>query len=132
MSPSAAPLAQGVKMSIINSKATLRLPLQALLSLLPTVLHPHIKTSRYHTSKSDTIVIQADGSRKQAANVEECYERLHRMIIEAGQRAVPGETSQSKKTRVKGLQKADNEARLRLKKSHSSKKAARRGGAIDG
>ena len=132
----------------MNSKATLRLPLSALLPLLPDLLHAPIHGSRFHASKSDAIIIQSDGSRKQADNVADCFRKLHRLILDAARHVIPGQTSISQKDRVKTLyvvsrfrraafgltqdlpcsQRADNEARIRGKKTHGRKKASRRSG----
>ncbi|KAI5198625.1 hypothetical protein E4T39_06662 [Aureobasidium subglaciale] len=120
----------------VNSKATLRLPLSALLPMLPVVLRPAVSKSRY--SAKDDLVIQADDSRKQAENVHRCFIKLHEMIVQAGREVVPGETSAEQVERVKKFtstlltrcrrQKAENEGRLKMKKKHSDKKSARRGG----
>ncbi|KAI4732266.1 hypothetical protein E4T50_17150 [Aureobasidium sp. EXF-12298] len=110
----------------VNSKATLRLPLSALLPILPAVLRPAVSRSRY--SAKDDLVIQADDSRKQNENVHHCFVKLHEMIVQAGREVVPGETSAEQMERVKKLQKAENEGRLKMKKKHSDKKSARRGG----
>ncbi|KAI4749802.1 hypothetical protein E4T44_15002 [Aureobasidium sp. EXF-8845] len=114
---------------IVSSKATLRLPLSALLPMLPAVLRPAVSKSRY--SAKDDLVIQADDSRKQNENVHRCFIKLHEMIVQVGREVVPGETSAEQMERVKklcGRQKAENEGRLKMKKKHSDKKSARRGG----
>lgn len=87
----------------VNSKATLRLPLEFLLPLVPSLLHDGIRASRYYAGKSDSIIIQADDSRKQQDNVQSCYARLHHLIVDAGASVVPGETSEAQRSRVKGL-----------------------------
>ncbi|EON65210.1 hypothetical protein W97_04447 [Coniosporium apollinis CBS 100218] len=51
------------------------------------------------------------------------------MIREVAQGVIRGETSEAQKERVAGLQKADNANRLRMKKTHSVKKTARKGGS---
>ena len=85
----------------VNSKATLRLPLSALLPMLPAVLRPAVSKSRY--SAKDDLVIQADDSRKQNENVHRCFIKLHEMIVQAGREVVPGETSAEQTERVKRL-----------------------------
>lgn len=95
--------------------------------MLPEVLHEGIRTSRYHAEKTNTLLIQCDESRKQLANRETCYQRLNELVMDVFYKVVPGETSEEQKVKVKKLQKAENEGRLRMKKKHSSKKAARRG-----
>ncbi|KAI5212949.1 hypothetical protein AUEXF2481DRAFT_90446 [Aureobasidium subglaciale EXF-2481] len=116
----------GQNVNKVNSKATLRLPLSALLPMLPVVLRPAVSKSRF--SAKDDLVIQADDSRKQAENVHRCFIKLHEMIVQVGREVVPGETSAEQVERVKKLQKAENEGRLKMKKKHSDKKSARRGG----
>jgi peptidyl-tRNA hydrolase ICT1 len=126
----------------VNSKATLKVPLEKLLKHIPRALHHEIKASRYVAERSNAIIIQADDSRKQNDNAHSCYARLHQMITGAGRTAVPGETSAEQAKRVKNLyahrpvdldtltdgrQKADNERRLKTKKQHSAKKSSRKG-----
>ncbi|KAK4973321.1 hypothetical protein LTR66_011183 [Elasticomyces elasticus] len=118
----------GQNVNKVSSKATLRLPLPSLLQLVPKLLHPAIRSSRYCARSSESLVIQADDSRKQNDNVHSCFVKLHNLIMQAGKDAVPGETSEKQMKRVENLQKAENEGRLKMKKMHSSKKGARRGG----
>ena len=87
----------------MNSKATLKVPLDALLHHVPSALHHEIKTSRYVAERSSAIIIQADDSRKQNDNAHSCYKRLYEAIVEAGQTVIPGETSAEQAKRVKDL-----------------------------
>ena len=115
----------------MNSKATLRISLDQLFPLVPTLFHPHLCNSRYYAEKTNSLVIQADDSRKQSDNVHSCFVKLHSLILEAGSRAIPGETSIDQREHVMDLQKAENERRLRGKKFTSKKKAGRRAGRSD-
>lgn len=99
--------------------------------MVPDVLHEGIRKSSYYASKTESLLIQSDDSRKQAANRETCYRKLQTLIEDVYQKTVPGETSQEQQKHVQELKKADNEARLKMKKHHSSKKAARRGSRDD-
>lgn len=99
--------------------------------MLPEAIHDGIRQSRYTSEKSSSILIQCDESRKQATNRDTCYRRLNELITEVFYDVVPGETSAEQKEKVRKLQKADNEARLKMKKMHSSKKAARGKGRGD-
>ncbi|EFE31944.1 peptidyl-tRNA hydrolase domain protein [Trichophyton benhamiae CBS 112371] len=123
--------------------------MSALLPLVPKILHPSIRSSRYYAENSQALVIQADESRKQSQNLNACFDKLTSMIAEAGRAAVPGETSPEQKKKVQKLcvvdtekttkvikkttanryyrQKAANEARIRMKKAHSNKKSSRKG-----
>lgn len=109
----------------MNSKAQLRVPLDQLFPLIPTVLHKGILSSRYCAEKSSSLLIQADDSRKQHANKESCFRKLNELIAEVYSHSVPGETSEEQKDKVLRLQKAEKEARLKAKKLHSSKKQSR-------
>ncbi|KAJ8115586.1 hypothetical protein OPT61_g2794 [Boeremia exigua] len=110
----------------VNSKATLRVPLGALLNHVPTALHDEIRRSRYLAAKSNDLVVQADDSRKQNDNAHACYKRLYEAILDAGRTAIPNETSAEQMRHVKNLQKADNERRLKSKKQQSAKKSSRK------
>lgn len=115
----------------VNSKAQLRVSLDQLLPLLPPLLHPAVRQSRHVAERTNSILIQCDESRKQQANRDSCYRRLNELIMHAYHSTVPGETSDEQKKKVRGLQSAENEARLRQKKLLSSKKAARGKGRSD-
>jgi len=78
-------------------------PLDTLLRHVPVALHSDIRRSRHVATKSNTIVVQADDSRKQSDNAQSCYRRLYQAIAEAAQRAVPSETSAEQAQRVKLL-----------------------------
>ncbi|KAI4655340.1 hypothetical protein J4E93_000052 [Alternaria ventricosa] len=116
----------GQNVNKVNSKATLKVPLDALLHHIPAALHGEIRRSRYVAARSNTIIVQADDSRKQSDNAQSCYRRIYEAIARAGQDAVPAETSAAQVQHVKQLQKSDNERRLKSKKQHSAKKTSRR------
>ncbi|KAA8622630.1 RF-1 domain containing protein [Pyrenophora tritici-repentis] len=116
----------GQNVNKVNSKATLKVPLDTLLRHVPVALHSDIRRSRYVAAKSNTFIVQADDSRKQSDNAQSCYKRLYQAIAEAAQRAVPSETSAEQARRVKLLQQFDNERRLKHKKQQSAKKTSRR------
>ncbi|CEJ56055.1 hypothetical protein PMG11_02280 [Penicillium brasilianum] len=121
----------GQNVNKVNSKATLKVPLATLFPLVPPLLHPQLRSSRYATDRSQALVIQSDESRQQATNVELCYEKLNRLLVSSAKEVIPGETSQEQKDRVSKLQRTQNEARLKSKKFHSSKKSNRRGNKYD-
>ncbi|KAL9615540.1 MAG: hypothetical protein Q9167_000053 [Letrouitia subvulpina] len=118
--------AGGQNVNKVNSKATVRVPLKHLLPIVPGVLHQQILSTRYYAERSDSLVIQADSSRKQTENVQECFAKLQDVLLFAGKSTVQGETSPEQAEKVGRLRKADNEARLRAKKTHSNKKSARK------
>jgi peptidyl-tRNA hydrolase ICT1 len=87
----------------VSSKATLRIGLNSLLPLIPSLLHQQLRQSRYYAPNSDSIVIQADDSRKQADNAHHCFVKLNSLISEAAEQMIPGETSDEQKQRVQNL-----------------------------
>lgn len=87
----------------VNSKATLKVPLSALLPLVPSILHQDLRSSRYVADRTDALVIQSDEARKQSANVESCYEKLFRAVEESARNVIPGETSVEQRDRVRNL-----------------------------
>lgn len=121
----------GQNVNKVNSKAQLRVSLDQLLPQLPEVLHDGIRKSTYYAGKTNSLLIQSDDSRKQAANKDTCFRKLNELVMNVYNSSVPGETSEDQKQKVKKLQKAENEARLQLKKKISSKKSARRGKGDD-
>jgi peptidyl-tRNA hydrolase ICT1 len=86
-----------------NSKATLKVPLATLFPLVPRLLHPQLRASRYATERSQALVIQSDESRQQTTNVDLCYAKLHQLLVSSAKEVVPGETSQEQKDRVSKL-----------------------------
>ncbi|KAF7713049.1 Uncharacterized protein PECH_002176 [Penicillium ucsense] len=92
-----------VPSGMVNSKATLRVPLSALFPLVPPLLHPQLRASRYATERSQALVIQSDESRQQSTNVDACYAKLNQLLISSARNTIPGETSQVQKDRVTKL-----------------------------
>ncbi|OXV11397.1 hypothetical protein Egran_00839 [Elaphomyces granulatus] len=115
----------------VNTKATIKVPFSALLPLVPPILHPRLRASRYAAERSDALVIQSDESRRQSNNVDTCFEKLHQLLEVTAKTVIPGETSWGKRERVQKLQRVQKEVRLRTKKIHSSKKSSRRGSKYD-
>jgi peptidyl-tRNA hydrolase ICT1 len=123
-----------------------KVPLDSLLPLVPRVLHQQLRSSRYATQRSQSLVIQSDDARNRATNVESCFEKFYQLLKTTADEAIPGETSPEQKDRVRKLyvrylhscaladvyrQKTANEARIKSKKLHSSKKSSRRGSKYD-
>ncbi|KAJ5240148.1 hypothetical protein N7468_004767 [Penicillium chermesinum] len=89
--------------SRVNSKATLKIPLDILLPLVPRLLHPQLRASRYATQRSQALVFQSDESRKQASNVDSCFEKLHQLLESTAKAVIPGDTSDQQRDRVRRL-----------------------------
>lgn len=87
----------------VNSKATLKIPLDSLLPLIPRMIHSQLQSSRYVAQRTRTLVIQSEETRKQATNVETCFNKLHQLLRSSAREVIPGETSQDQKDRVQKL-----------------------------
>lgn len=66
-------------------------------------MHEPLRASRYYAKASESLVIQADDSRKQADNAELCWQRFHQLLKGVASSAVPGTTSDYQKSKVKKL-----------------------------
>ena len=87
----------------MNSKATLRIRTEEFMHLVPKILHPDIEASRYYAKNSKSLVIQDDGTRDRSNNVQQCYKKLHALMVAAGKSSVRGETSPAQLEKVKNL-----------------------------
>lgn len=74
-----------------------------LLAATPAILHSPLRASKYFAGKSNSLVIQADGSRRQADNVQECFQKLKLLIESAGKSVIMGETTPEKMAKVRQL-----------------------------
>ena len=51
-----------------------------------------LRTSRYYSRNSDTLVIASQEGRVQRENEEGCHEKLYAHIADIAKRVIPGET----------------------------------------
>ena len=86
-----------------SSKATVRIALSDLKSLVPALLHSKLRESRFYARASDDIVLQSDNSRKQKANAEECRLKLGSEIGTFAMAVAPKVPSGAQKARLKEL-----------------------------
>ncbi|KAK3319899.1 hypothetical protein B0T19DRAFT_433277 [Cercophora scortea] len=114
-----------------ESKATTTWPVSQLLAFLPQQLHAGIRASRYYSKRNDCISIQAQTQRSRSANEEENHQKLFDEIQSLYSEVVPGESSPDKARKYEALKKSANEARIRMKKTQSSKKLSRKGPSGD-
>ncbi|KAG0647245.1 hypothetical protein D0Z07_7012 [Hyphodiscus hymeniophilus] len=118
----------GQKTNKTSSKATTVWPIDSVKAHVPHVLHAKLLDSRYYVSSSDSFTIQCDAHRNRSQNKDETHQRLNDEIRQIYKSVVPGVTSPLQSRKVEQLKKAENTARLRIKKLHSDKKTARKSG----
>lgn len=71
--------------------------------MIPKILHPKLEGSRYYAANTKSLVIQADANRNRNDNAQECYKKLHTMIVDAARATIRGETSPGQVEKVKKL-----------------------------
>lgn len=81
----------------------MRLKLSDVAHDIPSLIFDQLRKSRYYAENSDSIVIQADSSRKQSDNVEDCHKKLNDLIFDSGKSVVKAETSPEQIKRIKKL-----------------------------
>ena len=87
----------------VNTKATVRFHMKDLTSIVPPVLHSQLRASKYYAERSNSLVIHADGSRRQSDNIRECFHKLRLLIEASGKTAVKGETLPEQAAKLKNL-----------------------------
>lgn len=94
----------GQNVNKVNSKATLRANLYSkeFARAIPQPVLNRIRNSpSKFITKSGDIVIQADASRKQHDNYEDCFSKLYKFIVDSVD--LPGQTSQEQIEKVEAL-----------------------------
>lgn len=86
-----------------NSKATLRVSVKDLESIVPNLVHTQLQASRFYAKNSESLIIQSDTSRSATANAEDCFSKLDQEVIAGARKAIQGATSPAQAARVKNL-----------------------------
>lgn len=79
-----------------ETKAITAWAVKDLLAVLPRLMHPGVRASKYYTARSDTLTIQAQTHRSRTANTDENTEKLLEEVDRIYQEAVPAESSPEK------------------------------------
>jgi peptidyl-tRNA hydrolase ICT1 len=66
-------------------------------------MYQSLRTSRYAAERTRCLVIQSDEERKQANNVEACFDKLYQLLKNTAKEVVPGETTQAQRDHVQKL-----------------------------
>jgi len=81
----------------------MQIPWEPLSRWVPSLLHHELASSRYFLAKSGRIQISSQETRAQRDNARACITKMHSLLVEAGAKAVPGQTSDVQAKRVKSL-----------------------------
>ncbi|KAM7221881.1 hypothetical protein V8F06_002632 [Rhypophila decipiens] len=121
--------AGGQHINKTETKATTTWPVSQLLTVLPKILHGHVRASKYYSRNNDSITMQAQAHRSRTANMEDNHSKLYGEIQDIYRKVVPGESSPDKAHKYEALKTSANASRLKSKKQHASKKMERKGGS---
>ncbi|CAK7221519.1 hypothetical protein SEUCBS140593_004597 [Sporothrix eucalyptigena] len=114
-----------------ETKATTSWAIYELAGLVPVLLRPGLRSSRYYTKATDSLTIQAQTQRSRSANTEANREKLFEELVALYEAIVPGESRPETAAKYKAVEKSFHEARIKEKKKQSSKKQSRRGSGFE-
>ncbi|KAI9141625.1 RF-1 domain-containing protein [Paraphysoderma sedebokerense] len=115
----------GQNVNKVSTKVILRFPLPPSVSFLPDAMVSKLKEQQANRiTKSNELIITSDKYRSQRANIDDALQKLHDIIVQAGQ--VEKETTKEQRQRVRQLQKAHTQERLTSKLHQSRKKSDRK------
>lgn len=121
----------GQNVNKLETKTTTSHPLPSLCSILPTLLHPHIASSRYYVSRADALVIVSSVHRSRAQNQAENARKLYHEILAWYAEVVPREQTPEETqiwdTKWREIEKNRKVRRLDAKKKRGEKKKMRKG-----
>ncbi|ETS73752.1 hypothetical protein PFICI_14698 [Pestalotiopsis fici W106-1] len=86
-----------------ETKATTVWAVHELTRILPKLMHPALRTSRYYTSRNDSLTIQAQTQRSRTANTDENVQKLVEEIQRIYRESVPGVTTAKKIKKYEAL-----------------------------
>lgn len=86
-----------------ETKAITVFPVWELLALMPTLLHPFVRESRYYTASNDSLTFHAQTTRSRTANQEENRRKLMDEITRIYRENTPNETSEEKKNKYQEM-----------------------------
>ncbi|EDR04026.1 uncharacterized protein LACBIDRAFT_330957 [Laccaria bicolor S238N-H82] len=116
----------GQNVNKVNTKATLRCPTNA--PWIPEWARKELVKSSHYVASTHSILLTSTVHRSQSQNVEDCFNKLHSLILDASSAPIKKETTPEQKKKVEALIKADA-VRRRAEKTHRSDvKKGRRGG----
>jgi len=122
--------AGGQNVNKVNTKANLRLPLADARSWLPRYMIDALTQDRHYAASTHSILLNSSLERSQAANVEDCYRRLHAVLVDAAERGVRGQTSDATRERMRRHKSVAAAKSKRFKQMRSATKRSRSSGGL--
>ncbi|KAK7204556.1 hypothetical protein BZA70DRAFT_281110 [Myxozyma melibiosi] len=123
----------GQNVNKLNTKATIRIRLDALGGWMPAYALQRLRNEKSRHISKETVLIQSDSSRSQRENLEECYEKFCELVrqsvhLPAEESAAETAAREEKWDKIRGRA---NEERMRAKKHRGEKLRSRRRGWDD-
>ena len=87
-----------------SSKATLRVNLEDITPAVPRLILEQLASSRFAADRGKALVFQADTSRKQGDNKDDCFSKLDDLIASCYSNAVKKDASPEQLKKVEKLQ----------------------------
>ncbi|GAA5943454.1 Pth4p [Sporobolomyces koalae] len=107
------------------SKAILRFRLPSP-TLLPAYVVTNLsQTCPYYSRTPPSILVSASTSRSQQDNLEECFDKVKSVILQASQAGLVGTTSSQQRERVRGLVNKEKAKLEKIKKQRKDVKSSR-------
>jgi peptidyl-tRNA hydrolase ICT1 len=73
------------------------------MGVLPKLMHPGLRESKYYSKRHDCLSIQAQTQRSRSANADENHQKLFEELEELYRKTVPGESSPDKAKKYEAL-----------------------------
>ncbi|KKA30990.1 hypothetical protein TD95_002944 [Thielaviopsis punctulata] len=108
-----------------ESKAITTWPIHEVAGLVPRLMRPILRKSKYYVENSDSLSFAAQTSRQRSSNVDENKAKFLAELMRMYHETVPGESDPAKAERHNKMQ-AFHDKRLKSKKMQSNKKQNRK------
>jgi len=105
----------GQNVNKVNTKATLRLDLGKLRSIIPAYWITNLSNSHLYAPQTGQLVIQSSLTRSQASNVDDCWSKLLQSFHSASQAGLVGATSAEQSNKVQRLKSIDKSRTRKIK-----------------
>ncbi|OAV88874.1 hypothetical protein PTTG_28892 [Puccinia triticina 1-1 BBBD Race 1] len=115
----------GQNVNKVNTKATLKLELGKLNSIIPAYWITNLSNSHLYAPQTGQLVIHSSLTRSQPSNVDDCWTKLHHIFKSASEAGLIGETSVEQAEKVKRLKSIDKSRTKKLKSIRKDIKANR-------
>ncbi|KAA1078259.1 hypothetical protein PGT21_032020 [Puccinia graminis f. sp. tritici] len=105
----------GQNVNKVNTKATLKLQLAKLKSIIPAYWITNLTNSHLYAQQTGQLVIHSSLTRSQSSNVDDCWTKLHQSFQSASEAGLIGQTSAEQTQKVNRLKSIEKTRTKKLK-----------------